>query len=494
MSNFIVQFPLITEKYQEDILNKRFEIGRKIYNSLVTVTQNKYKEMIKTKQYRCIKSELKDIYSSTSKDNLKRKKELCNQLNDLYKQYGINEYSFHNIVKNMQKHFKDNIDSFTAQKIATNLWKAYDKLLFGNGESVHYKRYNTLNSLEGKSNNTGIRFKNDTLIWNGLNIPVKIDYSNYYEYQATQCDIAYCRIIRKYVRNKHKFYIQIIFKGNTPLKLDKETGEIKRTIGKGDVGLDIGIQTIAIASKADVKIFELADKVQNIENQKRLIQRKMDRSKRSMNPNNFNEDGTIKKQGNKKVKLVKSNHYIKLQMQLKELYRKQADVRKYQHECLANYIVSLGNNIFVETMNFKGLQRRAKKTEKNDKGKFKRKKRFGKSLANKAPAMLLTIIDRKLRYHDNVLNKIDTYSVKASQYNHIDGTYNKKKLSQRWNYFNEYKVQRDMYSAFLIMNVDNDLKGINQSKCNETFENFLRLHDLEVERLTGQRNLSSIAI
>ena len=59
MSNFIVQFPLITEKYQEDILNKRFEIGRKIYNSLVTVSQKRYKEMIKTKQYRSIKEKLK---------------------------------------------------------------------------------------------------------------------------------------------------------------------------------------------------------------------------------------------------------------------------------------------------------------------------------------------------------------------------------------------------------------------------------------------------
>ena len=49
MSNFIVQFPLKTEIYQEDILNKRFEIGRKIYNSLVTVTQKRYNEMIKTK-------------------------------------------------------------------------------------------------------------------------------------------------------------------------------------------------------------------------------------------------------------------------------------------------------------------------------------------------------------------------------------------------------------------------------------------------------------
>ena len=59
MSNFIVQFPLKTELYQEDILNKRFEIGRKIYNSLVTVTQKRYKEMIRTKIYRNIKEELK---------------------------------------------------------------------------------------------------------------------------------------------------------------------------------------------------------------------------------------------------------------------------------------------------------------------------------------------------------------------------------------------------------------------------------------------------
>ena len=31
MANFIVQFPLKTEMYQEDMLNKRFEIGRRIY-------------------------------------------------------------------------------------------------------------------------------------------------------------------------------------------------------------------------------------------------------------------------------------------------------------------------------------------------------------------------------------------------------------------------------------------------------------------------------
>jgi len=485
MANFIVEFPLKTEKYQEDILNKRFEIGRKIYNSLVNITQKRYKEMIKTKKYR------KLISSLTG--NKKTDKEIWKQINDIRKQYGMSEYSFHEDVKQIQKHFKDNIDSFTAQKIATTLWKSYDKLFFKNGKKIYFKCYGELNSLEGKSNKTGIRLIGDMLIWNKLKIPVMIDYDNYYEYQAMQCDICYNRIVRKYVRNKYKFYVQVVFKGTPPIKVDT-TSKIKYCIGEGDVGLDIGTSTIAVASQTDVKILELADRVQNIENQKQRLLRKMDRSRRFTNSNNYNADGTINKQGNEKLKWNKSSHYIKYQNELKELYRKQADIRKYQHECLANYIISLGNKVYVEKMNFAGLQKRALNTEKNDKGKFKRKKRFGKSLANKAPSMLLTIINRKLAYYGEKLIEIDTINAKASQFNHFDGTYTKKTLSQRWNDFNGIKIQRDMYSAFLIMNIADDLKSFDIDKCNKRFENFYRLHSLEVNRLVGKKNLSSIAI
>ena len=318
MANFIVEFPLETEKYQEDILNKRFEIGRQIYNSLINVTQKRYKEMIKTKKYRALMSSLTG--------NKKSDKEIWKQVNEIHKQFGMSEYLFYADVKNMQHHYKKNIDSFTAQKIATTLWRSYDKLFFGNGKKVYFKRYGELNSLEGKSNKTGIRLIDDSIVWNGLEIPVSIDYNNYYEYQVMQCDICYNRIVRKYVRNKYKFYVQVVFKGNPPVKVDTKTGEIKHCIGDGDVGLDIGTRTIAISSQSDVKILELADRVQNIENQKQRLLRKMDRSRRSTNPDNYNEDETIKKQGNKKVKWNKSKHYIKYQNELKKLYRKQADI------------------------------------------------------------------------------------------------------------------------------------------------------------------------
>ena len=110
---FIVQFPLKTEKYHEDILDKRFEIGRQIYNSLVSITQKRYREMIKTKKYRGLISQLSG--------DKKKDKPIWKQINEIRKQFGISEYSFHKDVQELQHHFSDNIDARTAQKITSNL-------------------------------------------------------------------------------------------------------------------------------------------------------------------------------------------------------------------------------------------------------------------------------------------------------------------------------------------------------------------------------------
>jgi hypothetical protein len=149
-------------------------------------------------------------------------------------------------------------------------------------------------------------------------------------------------------------------------------------------------------------------------------------------------------------------------------------------------------------MNYKGLQKRSKKTEKNDKGKFKKKKRFGKSLANKAPSSFLTILQNKLKAKGGLYYEINTREVKASQYNHLNREYNKKKLSQRWNYFvynNEnIKVQRDIYSSYLIKNVNEDLKLVNDELCIKDFDNFLEFHNKEIIRLSCLDNIRSMGV
>ena len=108
--------------------------------------------------------------------------------------------------------------------------------------------------------------------------------------------------------------------------------------------------------------------------------------------------------------------------------------------------------------------------------------------ASKAPSMFLTILDNKLKFNGSQLYKIDTWSVKASQYNHIEDKYIKKNLNERWNDFGNYKIQRDLYSAFLIMNVKDNLKEIDRNLCFKTFDNFKILHDKEIERIKNNND------
>lgn len=474
-ASFILTFPLKTQPYQENILAKRFEIARRIYNACLAELLKRYKKLNNDIGYKQALEQPKS-------------KERNKLLSTYQKQYRLNEYSMHEFVKPMQHHFKKNIDAFTAQKLATRAWLAFEKLMFGKAEKVNFKRYNEMDSVEGKSNSTGIRFIKDNLVWNGLAIPIIIKRSDLYVQMALQSKIKYCRIQRKLVRGKIKYYLQLVLEGVPPIKINKETGEIKQLKGTGDVGLDIGTQTIAIVSKNDVKLLELAPEIECIDKQKRVLQRKLDRQRRANNPHKYNPDGTIKK-GNKD-KWIWSKNYLKTKMKLAELQRKIADKRKQSHERLANFILSLGDTIKVETMNFKGLQARSKETTINDKtGRFNKKKRFGKSIANKAPSMLLSIIDRKLKYQGKELIKIDTFKVKASQYNHFTDEYVKKDLSTRWN---DFGVQRDLYSAFLIMNIENDV--INRNKCFETWDRFKQLHNIEIQRLKSTKTLASMGV
>lgn len=97
--------------------------------------------------------------------------------------------------------------------------------------------------------------------------------------------------------------------------------------------------------------------------------------------------------------------------------------------------------------------------------------------------MLIEIINQKLKYLGKSIKKINTFKVKASQLNHSSGEFEKKNLSQRWANVNGIKVQRDLYSAFLIKNVKENLEEVDIEKTKKEFTNFVKLHNLEIERI-----------
>ena len=487
--------PLKLEKWQADRLEKRLEIARQIYNTLLRFELKKLRRLEEGAEYRDVQDKLKE-----TSDKAERSK-LYKQLDTLRRNAGFSEYFFKTDIKDFYKHFNANIGSSVAvHGIASQVWTAFDRLFYGNGKAVHFKRRGELNSIRGysvagKSGGVEIIFRGSYIEWKGLKLPIKLDPDNAYENEMLQNRVKYCRIVKKPGRSKAHWYVQLMLEGKPAIKCDKRTGEVLHPVGSGAVGIDIGPQTIAYVSENELALKELADQVNNIENEKRVLQRRLDRSRRATNPENYAPDGTIKRG----VKLTKnkSKRYLKTQHELANLQRKQADIRKRQHNELANHLLSLGDRFYIEDMEWPALTHRAKKTEISEKtGRYKRKKRFGKSVANKAPAMLTTMLDLKLRSRglDGVI-KVPT-SLRASQYNHMTDEYHKKELSERWNHMPDgRRIQRDLYSAFLLQHMNEENNGFEKEALHRDYQQFVVLHDQCIEELRkAQKTLASMGL
>lgn len=457
-SSYVVQYELLTTNRDRKCLEKKFNSAKSIYNACLNECLKRLDRLKKN-----------DEYSSLLKEKSSKKRN--RKLKEIELSLNYSEYDMHKYVKDIRKLYSKHIGSLEAQKLATRSFQTVEKLHYHIADKVNFKnRYSDM-SVENKSNNTGLRLKDNIVLWNDLKLKIKEKRNDIYNIQSRNDKTKYIRILKKKIRRKTRYFIQVIKEGIPPKK---------RNYGQETVGLDIGTSSVAIVSDSCVKL----EKLSNTENEYkklRRLDRKLERSKRINNPKNYNDDGTVKK-GSKRW--IYSNRYIKLKQKRKDLYRKLASKRKEYQEILANKIISLGVDIKVETMRFNALQKRAKETTINKKnGKINKKKRFGKSLSNNSPSQLLTIIDRKLHYVNCYLKRIDTFEVKASQFNHKTKACVKKKLSQRWNVIDNIKIQRDLYSAFLIQNVCDDLKSINVNLCNEKYDKFVNLHDIEINRL-----------
>jgi hypothetical protein len=91
-------------------------------------------------------------------------------------------------------------------------------------------------------------------------------------------------------------------------------------------------------------------------------------------------------------------------------------------------------------------------------------KRFGKSIGSRAPGMLVQIIKRKAPICCAKVTEIEPAAIKASQYNHLENNCIKAELSQRWKLIGGFAVQRDIYSAYLLMNISDDFLAINRGR------------------------------
>jgi hypothetical protein len=224
--------------------------------------------------------------------------------------------------------------------------------------------------------------------------------------------------------------VQLVVEGHAFVKPKHEE------VGKDIIGLDIGPSTLAIVPReGQAGLVTFCEELAPDTRKKRRLQRKMERQRRANNPDNYDEQGRVKKHGKSRLRWKESKRYQATRRQHANAERKLAAYRKGLHGNLAHRIAQVGTTINIEKTSFKGWQ-----------------KQYGRSIGLRAPGLFVAHLRRLVAKTGDTLHEVSAAKTKLSHYCHQCRQYHKKSRSQRW-----HKcpcgcgpVQRDLYSAFLL--------------------------------------------
>jgi hypothetical protein len=367
--------------------------------------------------------------------------------------YRYSEYDLHaygTVVANKSKWIGQKIDSNTQQKLATRAFQASEKVLVGRAKKIRYKVPTRFHSMEGKSNKTGIRWKDNQLIWGKLTLTPIIDWDNPVICHALNSPIKYVRILGKEIHEKRRWFCQLICEGNPYQKPQNYAAD-------GIVGLDLNISSVAYVANNEAGLLSFADKVPSYRRQIARLQRKMDRSRRATNFGNYKPDfigrrgrKTVVKKGQPKkgrCKWNKSNNYKQVSAAKRELERRKSEYAKSQNRRLVNTILRSGKHIKTERVSVKGWQ-----------------KVWGKAINAKSPGYFQSELKRKAESAGGSFYQFSTQSTALSQ-THLTGERIKKSLSERVHYDKSGVVMhRDLMSAFLSRYVYDDTLSLQDAQ------------------------------
>ena len=470
------------------LLEKSFRISNSAYNEALSFGLNRFEALKRNLYYQdllearrlALKGIAKLEKAEKTAKGLKQQVKCYNKvLSELRKAYSLTEYGLSAHLSQQRRKPGSPYQQFNAgeiQVIAGQAMKTLEKVLFYQIKP-HKVRFRSKFDLDASYRNrvdtTGTRLepsdkkdiayrlyihKASTFV----DIPVKV-FNKYQQMSLLRSEkIKYVQIVRKTIRGKKVYYLQIVCQGFPPSKVTK---------GEGVVGIDPGISTVAFASPTEVALVDLVPTtITRKEKLLKELDRKIERSQRVNNPECYDEHGKIKKGARFKRP---SNRQVRLRNRRRKAYRSLSEERKKIQGQLVSRIVSQASSIRIEELNVKGLQTRSRDIRINPKtNRPYSKKRYGKAIFRAAPSGFRVALETKARRLDIDVEIISPRNVKPSQYNHVTQTFEKKSLSTRvYDLSDEYPdVQRDLYSAFLIGHIENG--RYQQAQLNQDFPDF----------------------
>lgn len=382
------------------------------------------------------------------------------------------------------------------QKTGSALYRSVSRAVF-RGTGIHFRKFGQTTSLEDKKASTGIIYhaKTDTVGFRGMELKLKpVREHDHYFMEAMQHRVKYCRIVRRPYGNGDRFFLQIVMEGSAPKKI---------TPGSGVMGLDRGVSTMAAVTGGSAEFLTLADGVEHYDKKIKQASAVYERRRRLANPQNYNTDGTIRRDTEDFRKTWKRTKGTAMALQrLRAAYEKRSAFIRNSHGYQTNRLVESCGTMVTEPMDYRALTRQAKGLSRQDREsavrtksgktrtvrKFRRRRRFGASVLRRSPGAFSDMLARKMGRYGGLVIEVSLEEYRASQYDHVTGEYRKPALSDRTKLIGGHRVQRDLYSAYLLKNIAT-LEKPDRKACADGFKNFLRNQGKTVARIirTGDR-------
>ena len=500
---FTIRIRIKTSPVDDRFLSKCFFFGCDAKNKMVSHAVKRLNALNCDAEYRKARQEYGRKYTEKNPETLgktdrKRRAVLVPVMRQKMIEYGISKNAFEKYLAVQQRKHKHYLSSHQVQSIADNTMKAVESVVYSKGSRLHYRRYAEFDNIPQKDLN-GARMKDwDHIVFMKKTFLLKTPQTEYMKAVIEQDPrVIYCTLKRIEFNSGYKYYVIVTLDGTPPVLRQK--AEIT-----GRIGIDLGTSTIAAESDHFVMLENLAPNACRYEKKIRHLQNLLDHKIRMANPDNYDNEGKVKRG---RHKWVISKQAKRLKRSIRVLYRKETGYVKTSHGEQINRILANASEIVEEPMNFRPLQKRSSgKAERSDKisvirkkdsteqkvRKFKRKKRYGHSLKNHSPGRFQSELRRKAEVMDIPCYEVDIKKYRASQYHHDTGEYISSGISERYKEIEGITVQRDLYSAFLIRHTDKTLCQPDTEACIRDYSQFVTLHDalLSEMKAAGRSNIS----
>ena len=333
-------------------------------NELASLMSKRYDQLIRTKKYRAL---LKH-YGKDDKD----KRNYAQQLKQMQESYDVTWDFCRKTMQSIQVKYQ--IDAVLALTKAEAVWQGVEACLYSNGKTIHTSDYGHFPALIAKQINKciilkvkdgALQFKYGSMVFGAkINDTFQQEEANaviHYLTNQSQIDKAaidiykdkgtcistyrpcYVSLVPKIIRGKQRIYIHICIEGKPKDKLDKN-GQPRHTLGKGNVGVDLGPRSIAVTHKDGVLLENIRYVGKNPEDVKADIANLQSAIDKSINANN----GI-------------SNNCKKKKKQLNDLRRKKSINSHLGINNMVHQLRSFGDTLIIEGNNASALAKRAKR-------------------------------------------------------------------------------------------------------------------------------------